>query len=71
MKVSRFFSYLSSCSCRLAEYLNMNQLTVYQKLKESGILTGYIIPAYDVLHTYSGQYIVDDLVSYMKEKGVL
>lgn len=59
------------CIGSLAEYLNMNQLTVYQKLKESGILTGYIIPAYDVLHTYSGQYIVDDLVSYMKEKGVL
>lgn len=59
------------CIGSLAEHLQMSQPTVYQKLKDSGILMGYIIPAYDVLHTYSGRYIVDELVAYMKEKGVI
>lgn len=63
-----FVTYCIGC---LSERLGMNQTTIYEKLKTSGILEGYLIPAYDVLHTYSSQYIVDDLVEYMKEKGVL
>lgn len=58
------------CIGSLAEHLEMDQPTVYQKLRDSDILMGYIIPAYDVLHTYSGRYIVDELVTCMKEKGV-
>lgn len=44
---------------------------VYSMLRSSGILTGYMLPGYDVLHTFSKEYIVEDLLSYMKEKGVL
>ena len=32
---------------------------------------GYIVPSYDVLHTFSKEYLMDDLVEYMQEKGVL
>ena len=59
------------CIGNLSERLKLNQFNVYKKLKDSGILYGYIIPAYDVLHTFSGQYITDDIIAYMKEKGVL
>lgn len=38
---------------------------------ESGILYGYIVPSYDVLHTFSSRYLVEDLTDYMREKGVL
>jgi hypothetical protein len=44
---------------------------VYQRLKSSGILTEYIIPSYDVLHTFSKEYLLEDLTEYMREKGVL
>ncbi|MGO5333989.1 DUF3791 domain-containing protein [Enterococcus cecorum] len=30
----------------------------------------YIIPEYAVLHTQSKEYIVDDIIDVMKEKGV-
>ena len=40
-------------------------------LKSSGILYGYIVPSYDVLHTFSKEYLMEDLISYMKEKGAL
>lgn len=38
--------------------------------KQSDILDNYIIPGYEVLHTQSKEYIVDDIVSYMGEKGI-
>ena len=44
---------------------------VYLRLKQSGILTGYILPSYDVLHTFGKEYLMDDLTEYMREKGVL
>ena len=59
------------CIGSLSERLGMNQLAVYEKLKHSNILSGYIIPAYDVLHTFSGQYITDELIDCLKEKGEL
>lgn len=58
---------IGNLSCRLG----LNARDVYQRLKTSGILTDYIIPSYDVLHTFSKEYLMEDLVDFMKEKGVL
>ena len=45
---------------------------VYDMLaKQSDILNTYLIPSFDVLHTQSRQYIVDDILSLMRERGVL
>ena len=44
---------------------------LYSRLEKSGILYDYIIPSYDVLHTFSERYLMLDLAEYMKEKGVL
>ena len=30
----------------------------------------YIVPEYEMLHTQSREYIVDDLLDVMKERGV-
>ena len=43
----------------------------YRRLKNSGILYDYIVPSYDVLHTFSSRYLMEDLTDYMREKGVL
>lgn len=59
------------CIGSVADALKMNAQKVYHLLKESDILTGYIIPSYDVLHTFSKEYLVEDIISYMKEKGVI
>mgnify|MGYP003211065100 CR=1 FL=1 len=45
---------------------------VYDMLtKQSNILYSYVIPSFDVLHTQGKNYIVDDLLSLMRERGVL
>lgn len=63
--------FVTYCISKLSQVLNLPQREVYRRLKESGILYDYIVPSYDVLHTFSSRYLVDDLTDYMREKGVL
>ena len=58
---------IGNLSCRLG----LNARDVYERLKTSGILNGYIVPSYDVLHTFGKEYLMEDLIDYMREKGVL
>lgn len=44
---------------------------VYKLLtEESDILNSYIIPCFDLLHTQSKDYIIDDILSVMEERGI-
>ena len=63
--------FITYCIGNLARRLNMSATEVYRRLKQSDILNGYIIPSYDVLHTFSKEYLMEDLTEYMREKGVL
>ena len=68
VKTLEFVTY---CISKLAQVLNLSQREVFRRLMKSGILYDYIVPSYDVLHTFSSRYLVEDLTDYMKEKGVL
>jgi len=37
---------------------------------KSDVLQGYIIPNFEILHTQGKDYIVDDIMAVLKEKGV-
>lgn len=63
--------FVAYCISKLANELKMTQQEVYRRLKDSGILYDYIVPSYDVLHTFGSRYLLDDLTDYMREKGVL
>ena len=63
--------FLTFCISKLSIQLKLPQREVYSRLKKSGILYGYIVPSYDVLHTFSSRYLMEDLTEYMREKGVL
>ncbi len=43
---------------------------VYKILNSTGILDNYIIPCYDVLHTFGKEYLVEDITEFAREKGV-
>lgn len=64
-------NFTTFCVGNLADRLDKSAGEVYRLLRSSGILEGYILPAYDVLHTFSKEYIIEDLLQYMKQKGVL
>lgn len=59
------------CVNNVALRLNRSAKEVYHNMQRANIINGYIVPCYDVLHTFSKEYIVDDLVSFMQKKGVL
>lgn len=59
------------CIENIANRLNINAEKVYNALtKQSNILNNYIVPNYDILHTQSKDYIVDDVLLVMKEQGI-
>jgi hypothetical protein len=59
------------CIESIAEKLGLTGDIVYEMLtKQSNILNDYIISCYDVLHTQGKEYIVEDIIDVMKQKGV-
>ena len=55
------------CKENLAARLGKNAEEIYCALTDkNNILENYIIPEYEVLHTQSKDYIVDDIISLMK-----
>lgn len=64
-------SFAVFCIENLAARLNMDPANVYLLLTEkTDILYDYIVPCYESLHTQDKEYILDDIVDVMKEKGV-
>ncbi|MBP6889950.1 MAG: DUF3791 domain-containing protein [Veillonella sp.] len=60
------------CIEYVATELGVHPEDVYKALTEaSDILYSYIVPCYDVLHTQSKDYIVEDILHVMEEKGIV
>lgn len=54
---------------QLAEAWNKTPAEVYYVLENTGILSNYIVPCYDTLHTMGSQYLINDITSFAIEKG--
>ena len=63
--------FVTYCVSNLADRLNMSASKVYKMLRSTDILNGYMIPCYDVLHTFGKEYIMDDLINLLKKRGAL
>lgn len=60
------------CIEEVALKLRLPGNQVYDMLAgKSDILEAYLIPSYDVLHTQSKSYIVDDIISLLKTRGLV
>ena len=71
IKNSNELEFVVFCIENVATKLGVEAERVYQAFTgQSDILHGYIVPEYEVLHTQSREYIVDDLIDVMKENGV-
>lgn len=42
---------------------------IYKKLNSAGVIKDYLSAAYDVLHTFSLEYVAEDVITIMKKKG--
>ena len=55
----------------MAESLGKDARYVYHLMQKGDIIMGYIVPCFDVLHTFSRNYIIEDLTSLVQKKGLL
>ena len=68
---SRELEFAIFCIENIASRLHVDAQKVYLALSEqTNILKDYIIPEYEVLHTQSKDYILDDIIDVMHERGV-
>lgn len=71
IKNSKELEFAVFCVENVAARLGVSAEDVYKTFTEnSDILNGYIVPEYEVLHTQSKEYIVNDIIELMKERGV-
>ena len=65
--ILEFVTFAIGC---VAERLQKSPAEIYKVFKQANVIAGYLVPAYDVLHTFGRQYLVDDVLDFMKEKGI-
>jgi len=71
LKNSKELEFVVFCIENLANFLDRNAEDVYKAISvRSDILWDYIIPEYEILHTQSKEYIINDIIELMKERGV-
>lgn len=71
IKNSGELEFVVFCIENIAARLGLDSKRVYQAFTEkSDILHGYIVPEYEILHTQSREYIVNDILEVLKERGV-
>lgn len=70
IKNSRELEFVVFCIENIAAKLGVDSELVYSSLVKRDILNGYIVPEYEVLHTQSRDYIINDLLEVMRERGV-
>lgn len=71
IKNSKELEFVVFCVENVAAELGVSAELVYKAFTEkSDILNGYIVPEYEILHTQSKEYIINDIIELMQERGV-
>ena len=55
---------------RCANQWDLTPAKVYQMLEETGCIQTYLVPHYDVLHTQSSGYVLEDIQQFLQKRGV-
>ncbi len=71
IKNSRELEFAVFCIENVAAKLGVGAEPFYRAFTDKGdILHGYIVPEYEILHTQSREYIVEELLDVMNERGI-
>ena len=62
-------NYITSVIGALALITGKSCSQIYKKLQAAGMIKDYLAAAYDVLHTFSPEYVAEDVIELMKKKG--
>lgn len=62
--------YITCVIGALAQMTGKSCSFIYNKLHSAEIIKDYLAGAFDVLHTFSLEYVAEDVIQLMKRKGV-
>lgn len=66
---SKQIDYITCVIGALALMTGKSCAYIYRKLQSAGVIKDYLAAAYDVLHTFSLEYVAEDVIALMKKKG--
>lgn len=61
--------YITCVIGALARMTGKSCSSIYNQLKSAGIIKDYLAAAYDVLHTFSLEYVAEDIIHLMNKRG--
>lgn len=61
--------YITCVIGALAQMTGKSCSLIYRMLQSAGVIKDYLAAAYDVLHTFSLEYVAEDVINIMKKKG--
>lgn len=64
------FSFVVYMIHRCANQWGLSPSRVYQMLEESGCIQSYLVPHYEVLHTQSSKYVLEDIQQYLQQRWI-
>lgn len=44
---------------------------IYKNMKSTNCITGFLVPNYEILHTQSTQYVIEDIKEYFNVRGII
>lgn len=62
--------YITAVVGRLSLLTGKPANVVYTKLHEANLIDNYLVDCYDVLHTFSLDYVANDIVDILQQKGI-
>lgn len=71
IKNDKELEFVIFCIENIAKELGISAQSIYDKVAiESNFLNNYIVANYEILHTQGKEYIVNDIIDTMRERGI-
>lgn len=64
------FSYVIYMIHACANNWEHNPSEVYMMMKSTNCIMGFLVPNYEILHTQSTQYVMEDIKEYLSIRGI-
>lgn len=58
--------FASSCIEAAAQKVGCNTGEMYRRMKRVGLIAGFILPGYEVLHTQSREHVTEDVLGALQ-----
>lgn len=64
------FSFIIYMIHACANYWGQNPSEVYRNMKKTNCIMDFLVPNYEILHTQSTEYIIDNIKEYFDVRGI-